>query len=108
MSENISVVGWPVLAWLILSQLFYLVLLIPWGLASMMAVMAFDAGVNFYNLLFVGTLWSYPIWPILFSVLAWIAFAQHNAKMALIWTSVPLVLVVLAVIIFFVLGAMGF
>lgn len=52
MSENIPVIGWPVLVWLILSQLFYLVLLIPWGLASMMAVMAFDsAGQTHLNFL---------------------------------------------------------
>ncbi|MFO7585797.1 MAG: hypothetical protein R6W69_13810 [Anaerolineales bacterium] len=108
MSENIPVIGWPVLVWLILSQLFYLVLLIPWGLASMMAVMAFDSGVNLYNLSFVVILWSYPIWPILFSILAWIAYTQQNAKMALIWTSVPMVLVVLAVVTFFILVQMGY
>jgi hypothetical protein len=108
MSENIPVIGWPVLVWLILSQLFYLVLVIPWGFASMMSIMAFDSGVNLYNLLFVGTLWSYPVWPILFSILAWIAYSQQNAKMALIWTSVPLVLVVLAVAAFFILAEMGY
>jgi hypothetical protein len=108
MSENIPVVGLPVLIWLILSQLFYLILLIPWGFASMMGVMAFDSGFNLYNLTFVGVLWSYPIWPILFSILAWIAYAQQNAKMAMIWTSVPLVLVILAVGTFFVLVEMGF
>lgn len=108
MSENVFVVGWPVLAWLIISQLFYLVMLIPWGFASMMGVMAFDSGVNFYNLAFVGILWSYPIWPLLFSVLAWIAYAQQNAKMALIWTSVPLGLIVLAVATFFILAGKGY
>lgn len=108
MSENIPVVGLPVLVWLIFSQLLYLILLIPWGAASMMAVMAFDAGFNLYNLTFVGILWSYPIWPILFSILAWVAYARQNAKMAMIWTSVPLALVVLAVATFFILVEMGF
>ena len=108
MSENIPVVGLPVLIWLILSQLIYLILLIPWGFASMMGVMAFDSGVNAYNLTFVGILWSYPVWPILFSILAWVAYAQQNAKMALIWTSAPLALILLGVVIFFVWAQMGF
>lgn len=108
MSENVVVMGWPVLIWLILSQLIYLGSLIPWSVSSMMAIMAFDSGVNFYNTLFVGTLWSYPVWVILFSVLAWVAYARQNATMAVIWTSVPLVLVIVAVALFFILAELGF
>ena len=107
-SENVTARRWPVLAWLILSQLLYVGLLLPWGFVSMMSVMAFDAGFNLYNLTFVGVLWSYPIWPVLFSILAWISFARRNNKKAAIFTTVPLAIVVLAVSVFFLLIELGF
>jgi peptidoglycan/LPS O-acetylase OafA/YrhL len=107
MSESISTRRWPTLAWLIVSQLVYLLLLIPWLFASMMSIMAFDAGVSTQAVLFVGIIWSYPVWPILFSILAWVAYARQRNWRAVIWTSIPLVLVVLAVTIFFILAEMG-
>ncbi len=108
MSDNAPIRRWPALVWLIFSQLFYLGLLIPWSVASMMSVMAFDAGVSAQAVLFVGAIWSYPIWPLIFSILAWVAYARRSDKMAVLWTSVPLALVALAVAVFFILGEMGF
>jgi uncharacterized membrane protein len=108
MSENTTTRRWPVLAWLILSQLLYAGLLFPWLFASMMAIMAFDAGVNLYNLTFVGVLWSYPLWPVLFSILAWISFARRKDKWAVILTTVPSVIVALAVSVFLLLVELGF
>lgn len=108
MSDNVTIRRWPALVWLILSQLFYLVLLIPWSVASMMSVMAFDAGISAQAVLFVGAIWSYPIWPLIFSTLAWVAYARRSDKMAVVWTSVPLVIVGLAVAVFFILIEMGF
>lgn len=107
MSESTMSRRWLVLAWLILSQLVFLVLLIPWLFISMMSIMAFDAGVSVQAVLFVGSIWSYPIWPILFSILAWVAYARQRNRAAVIWTSIPLVLVFLAATIFFILVEMG-
>jgi hypothetical protein len=108
MNDNTTARRWSVLAWLIVSQLLYAGLLFPWLFASMMSIMAFDAGVNLYNLTFVGVLWSYPVWPILFSILAWISFARRKDKWAAILTTVPLGIVVLAVSVFFLLIELGF
>ena len=108
MSENAPVRRWPVLVWLILSQIFYLGLLIPWLFASMMSVMAFDAGVNFYNVVFVGSLWSYPLWPLIFSILAWVSYARRKDRLAAIFTAIPLLIVILALVLFFVLVELGF
>jgi hypothetical protein len=108
MTENTPSRRWSALAWLIVSQLIYLGLFFPWLIASMMSIMAFDAGVNLYNLTFVGVLWSYPLWPVLFSILAWISFARRNDKRAVILTTVPLAIVVLAVSVFLLLIELGF
>lgn len=108
MSTTASTLRWPALAWLGLSQLFYLVLLIPWLFISMMSVMAFDSGVSAQAVLFVGVIWSYPVWPLIFSILAWAAYARGSDKMAVLWTSVPLVIVVLVVTTLLVLANMGF
>lgn len=108
MSVNPLARRWPVLVWLVLSQLVYLILFFPWMMASMMSVMAFDSGVNIYNTLFVGVLWSYPIWPILFSISAWVSFARGKDKNASILTAVPLLLIILAVVLFLTLTGLGF
>lgn len=108
MSENAPVRRWPILAWLILSQILYLGLLIPWLFASMMSVMAFDAGVNFFNVVFVGSLWSYPLWPLIFSILAWVSYARRKDRLAAIFTTIPLLIVILALVLFFVLAELGF
>jgi hypothetical protein len=108
MSENNSLPRWPVLLWLILSQLLYLLLLLPWFIISGMSLLAFDAGVNAYNLTFVIVIWSYPLWPLLFSIRAWVAYARKNYKMSLVWTTVPLALILLVVVLIWGLAAAGF
>ncbi|PKN94983.1 MAG: hypothetical protein CVU44_04020 [Chloroflexi bacterium HGW-Chloroflexi-6] len=108
MSDNAPNRRWPTLVWLILSQLFYLGLLIPWSVVSMMSIMAFDSGTSPQAVLFVGAVWSYPIWPLIFSILAWVAYARRNDRLAAVWTSIPLGLVILAVTILLVLAELGF
>lgn len=83
-------------------------MLIPWLFASMMSVMAFDAGVNFFNVVFVGSLWSYPLWPLIFSILAWVSYARRKDRLAAIFTTIPLLIVILALVLFFVLAELGF
>jgi hypothetical protein len=108
MSANASTLRWPALAWLALSQLFYLVLVIPWLFISMMSVMAFDSGVSAQAVLFVGAIWSYPAWLLIFSILAWVAYVRRKDKLAAIFTTVPLLIVILAVALFFVLAQLGY
>lgn len=103
MSKNPLVRRRLVIAWLVLSQLFYLFLVFPWMMASMMSIMAFDAGVNLYNALFVGILWSYPIWPIIFSIWAWVSYVRGQDKRASVLTAIPLLLIILAAVSFMIL-----
>ncbi len=89
------------LVWLIVSQLIYLVSLFPWLAMALMSFMAFDAGVNWQNLLFVLAMWSYPLWLLLFAALAWLAYRRAHYKAALAWTSLPLPLLLAAAAIIF-------
>lgn len=81
--------------WLLFSQLLALASLALWFVMAMMSLMAFDAGQNWQNSLFVLTVWAYPLLPIGFTIAAWVAFAkQKNGTAALLsaLTFVPIVL----------------
>ncbi len=83
-----------VLAWLIITQLLALVSLLPWLMIAGLAVMAFDAGFSWQALAFVGAVWAYPLLPLIASLIAWVAYARGNPTVALVSTSVPLLLAV--------------
>lgn len=108
MSEQKSSPRWKIILWLAVSQIFYMLLLIPWAGVSMMSVMAFDEGINTQNVLFVGAIWSYPLWVILFSVLAWLAYKRGKDKAALVWTGIPLALILAGAGVFTLLVNLGF
>jgi hypothetical protein len=90
-----------VLAWLIFTQLVALLSLLPWVVLAGLAVMAFDSGVSWQALLFVGVIWGYPLVPIASAIIAWIAYFRGSSTTALISTSVPL-LIALPLIIYLV------
>lgn len=84
-----------VLAWMIVSQLGYLLSLLPWLMFSGLAVMAFDAPGStemWQPWLFVAVVWSYPLLPLLCSIVAWVLYTRGRGTGAAIATSVPLVL----------------
>ena len=64
--------------WLILSQLLAVVSLLIWLLVAGLSVMAFDSGVTREAWILVIAVWSYPIFPILMVIGAWIAFARRK------------------------------
>lgn len=72
----------PILTWLIISQLLALVSLVFWLLIAGLSVMAFDSGVTAEAWTIVITVWSYPIWPIVFTIAAWIAYARKKDRLA--------------------------
>lgn len=94
----------PVLIWLITSQLLALASLIFWLFAAGISVMAFDSGVTTEAWTFVIAVWSYPIWPILFTIAAWIAYARKKDRLAAVLTTLTF-LPVLVLILFIVLSS---
>jgi cytochrome bd-type quinol oxidase subunit 2 len=92
----------PILIWLIVSQILALLSLVFWLLAAGLSVMAFDSGVTQEAWNLVIAVWAYPIWPILFTIAAWIAYARKKDKLAAVLTTLTFlpVLILLLVIVF--------
>ena len=91
-----------ILIWLIVSQLFALASLFFWLFAAGISVMAFDSGVTPEAWTFVIAVWSYPIWPIIFTIAAWIAYARKKDRLAGVLTTLTFlpVLVLILIIVF--------
>jgi hypothetical protein len=92
----------PVLIWLIISQVLAAFSLVFWLLMAGLSVMAFDSGVTSQAWTFVIVVWSYPLWPIAFAIVSWIAYARHKDRLAGILTTLtflPILLLILAMII---------
>jgi hypothetical protein len=94
----------PVLIWLIISQLLALASLVFWLFAAGISVMAFDSGSTPEAWTFVIAVWSYPVWPILFTIAAWIAYARKKDRLAAVLTTLTF-LPVLILILFIVLSS---
>ncbi len=91
----------PVLIWLIVSQILALLSLVFWLLVAGLSVMAFDQGSSPQAWTFVITVWSYPLWPIIFTIAAWVAYARKRDRLAGVLTTFTFlpVLILLAVIV---------
>ena len=92
----------PILIWLIISQCLALASLVFWLLVAGLSVMAFDSGVTQEAWTFVIVVWSYPIWPIVFTIASWIAYARKKDKLAGILTTLTFLpmLVLILIIVF--------
>jgi len=97
----------PILIWLIASQLLALASLVFWLFAAGISVMAFDAGVTTEAWTFVIAVWSYPIWPIVLTIAAWIAYARKKDRLAGVLTTLTFI-PVLVLILFIVLSSFFF
>ncbi|MEN9934953.1 MAG: hypothetical protein RLZZ387_1532 [Chloroflexota bacterium] len=91
------------LAWLIISQLLAAASLLPWFPMALMSFMSTDSGVTPGAIAFIVVMWSYPLLPIICSIVAWVLFARGNVSGAMWATSIPLlfVLVLLAAYLVF-------
>ena len=90
----------PILIWLIISQCLALASLVFWLLVAGLSVMAFDSGVTQEAWTFVIVVWSYPIWPIVFTIASWIAYARKKDKLAGILTTLtflPMLVLILII-----------
>ena len=66
------------LIWLIVSQLLTLGSLLIWLVMAGVSFMAFDSGQSPQAWTFVIAVWSYPIFPLVMVIGAWIAFARRK------------------------------
>jgi len=92
----------PVLIWLIISQLLALASLVFWLLAAGFSVMAFDAGVTREAWNFVIVIWAYPIWPLVFTLAAWIAYARKKDKLSVVLTTLTFLPVLLLILVIWI------
>jgi hypothetical protein len=93
----------PVLAWLVISQALSLLSLVPWCTIAALSVMVFDAPGSDQMIepwLFVGTVWLYPLFPILCAIVAWVLYRKRRWRAATIVTSLPPAFVLLALVLF--------
>ncbi|HSB03260.1 MAG TPA: hypothetical protein VLE49_21600 [Anaerolineales bacterium] len=100
----------PILIWLIASQLLALVSLIFWMFAAGISVMAFDSGVTQEAWNVVIAVWAYPLWPIAFSIAAWVAYARKKDRLAAILTTLtflPVLVLILIIMLSSILGPTG-
>lgn len=66
------------LVWLIVSQVLAVASLLLWLVVAGLSVMAFDSGETPQAWAFVITVWSYPIFPIVMAIGAWIAYRRRR------------------------------
>lgn len=71
--------------YLVISQIIYVLTLLPWFLAFIMTPMAFDNGFSAANISFVTIIAIYPIAVIVCSILGW--KLRHKHKKAAAWVN---------------------
>ncbi|TLS36005.1 hypothetical protein [Pseudalkalibacillus caeni] len=64
--------------YLIVTQLIYLISLVPWFVILGLSFMSFDNGVNAYNIAFVSSISAYPLAVIVCSIISW--FLREGKK----------------------------
>ncbi|MGG3927105.1 hypothetical protein ABET51_14025 [Metabacillus fastidiosus] len=72
----------------IISQILYLLSLIPWVVIWGMSFMSFDAGIGIWNTSFVLIITLYPVAILICSILAWV-FRLKKKRFAVIINLVP-------------------
>src|SRR5215211_3706205 len=88
--------------WMIVSQVLTVLSLVIWLFLAGISVMAFDSGVSAEAWTIVIAVWSYPIFPILLVIGAWIAFARRRNVLAAVLSGLsfaPPILLMLLVLI---------
>jgi hypothetical protein len=79
--------------YLIISQVLYLLSLIPWFVIWGLSFMSFDSGINLSNVSFVLAISSYPFAVIICSILAWF-FIVKKKRFAIIINLIPMLWII--------------
>jgi hypothetical protein len=78
---------------LIIIQVLYVLSLLPWFVIWGLSFMSFDAGIGFYNTLFVSVITIYPVVVVVSSILAWV-FRLKRRKLSIILSFIPMIWVI--------------
>lgn len=88
---------------LIILQVLSAISLPFWFMSAMMSFMSFDSGITTGATAFVIAIWSYPLWVILGSIMGWVMYNREKMTLAMVWMSLPFIILVLAAIVFVIL-----
>ena len=93
--------------WLIVSQLLAIASLLIWALVAGLSVMAFDSGESREAWTLVLVVWSYPLFPLLLAIAAWVAFAFRKNRLAAVLTGLTFVPPVLLYLLLWTANLIG-
>jgi len=83
---------WPVIVWLVISQLLAVGSLIPWLAYAYLSYWAvYSGGSSIWEVIFVSVTFAYPIVVIVCAIWAWLLYRAHKDRHALIVTSIFLI-----------------
>jgi hypothetical protein len=84
-------------AFLIASQIFYVLCLIPWFLIWGITFMGFASGINWFSVMLTGGIGLYPVAVIVCSILAWKVRIRRK-RTASIVNLVPMLWILLVIV----------
>jgi hypothetical protein len=96
------------LTWLIVSQVLAVASLLLWLVVAGLSVMAFDSGETPQAWAFVITVWSYPIFPIVMAIGAWIAYTRRKNILSAILSGLTFALPFLFFIVLWIVSLGSF
>ena len=94
--------------WMIVAQVLTVASLSFWLLVAGLSFMAFDGGNTSEAWTTVILIWSYPLFPIIASIIAWVAFAKRKNILAGIFAGVAFAPPVLLILIIFIANTSWF
>ena len=95
------------LIWMIVSQLLAVASLLIWALMAGLSVMAFDSGESKEAWTFVIAVWSYPIFPLVMAIAAWVAFARRKNTLAAVLSGLSFLPPILLYIFLWIASLIG-
>ncbi len=96
----------PILVWLFASQLLAIATLFFWLFAAGIFTIPSGSSMAQAAPSVAFAVWAYPVWPIAFTIAAWVAYARKNDKLAAVLTTLTF-LPVLVLIVFIMLSGLA-
>ncbi len=96
------------LIWLIVSQVLAVASLLFGLLIAVTSFMAFDSGESPQAWAFMITVWSYPVFPIVMAIGAWIAYARRKTILSAILSGLTFAPLFLFFILLWIVSLGGF
>jgi hypothetical protein len=84
-------------AYLIASQILYVMCLAPWFIIWGITFMGFSSGINWFSVMITGGIGLYPIAVIVCTILAW-KFRTKRKRVSMIVNLVPMLWILLVIV----------